>query len=304
MSSNRPGRKKEASAKPARTNGSKARRNGGSAKAGASEVAPVTASVSAGSLPPADDAKNNELRWQAHYSAARRFIADNNFHGAVLELKAAVKFATRLGDYRLANTFAEFGFVALRLKEFETARAFIKMAISVREKIYGFIDPSVAIEYNNLAMTFEWRKDYAGAQPYLLRAVQILEEHGRFDSVNQAEPYEGLASVFVASGQFKKAEQLCMKAIQIRDEHLGRLHPLSMKTVQFLIEIRRAAGNSLGALAARDIYSQRLSEYARSKSNTATVETMRRLLAFQQSSEHKDRFDSCIGDFLKLMTRR
>ena len=103
--------------------------------------------------------KNAEMRWQNHYSAARKAVAGDDLHSAVLELQACVKFAEELADYRLANSFAELGFVALKLREFETARSFINFAIGVRETIYGADDPSVAIEYNNLAMTYEWNGD-------------------------------------------------------------------------------------------------------------------------------------------------
>ncbi len=252
----------------------------------------------------AKDKKNCELRWQSHFSAARKCVAANNLHAAVMELQASVKFATSLSDYRLANSFAELGFVALRLEEFESARSFISMAISVREGLFGQLEPSVAIEYNNLAMTYEWNKDYARAKPILIKAVQILETIGTFETVAQAEPYEGLASVFVAFGEYQEAEAVCKKALQIRDKHLGRLHPLSLNTLQFLIQIHRAAGDQTGVASIREAYAERLREFAGSSETGASVEAMRRLLQSRESSGQKERYDSCIGDFLKLMARR
>src|SRR6202044_3577167 len=73
-----------------------------------------------------NDLKNAELRWLRHFSATRKFIALDDMESAVQELQGALKFAERLGDYRLANTFGELGFVSMRLKEFDTARSFFR----------------------------------------------------------------------------------------------------------------------------------------------------------------------------------
>jgi tetratricopeptide (TPR) repeat protein len=250
------------------------------------------------------DRKNAELRWHSHHRAARNAIANNELHGALLELQSCVKFGEQLGDYRLANAFAELGYVALKFNEFETARSFIKLAIGVRETLFGAAHPSVAIEYNNLAMTYEWDEDYGNAKPYLLRAVSILENHGKFDHANHAEPYEGLAAVYLAHGEYNKAIQTCMKALQIRDEKLGRLHPMSMKTVQLILQIHRCARNSHGAAAARNVYIQRLVEYSNSTTAQAAATSIRKALDSGDLASGNEEVDTCIGDFLKLMARR
>jgi len=270
-------------------------------KAMVQEASPVNKKESAASI---NSRKNAEMRWANHYSAARKAVASDDLRSAVLELQACVKFAQSLADYRLANSFAELGFVALKLREFDTARSFIEFAIGVRETIYGANDPSVAIEYNNLAMTYEWNGDEKNARPHLEKAIDILEQHGKFDNANQAEPYEGLASICANQGQYRLAEQLCLKAIQIRDEHLGRLHPLSMKTVQFLARIHQAAGNHTSATAANDVYEQRLQEHAESRSYGATAEALRNLLDSRDSTSEREKYDTCIADFLKLMARK
>lgn len=250
------------------------------------------------------DLKNIEMRWQAHFTAARKSINAEEFNNAIMELQSCVRFAEELGGYRLANSYSELGYVALRLDEFETANSMFRKALQIRETAYGAQDPSVAIEYNNIAMTYEWFKDYDGAKPFLMKAVQIIEQNGEFNSANQAEPYESLASVFIAQGDMKKAEQYCMKAIQIRDELLGRLHPLSMKTVQFLLQIHRANSNTEGAASARAVYTQRLREYASTKTMSATAQALRNVLDTIELSDEKEPYDVGIGDFLKLMARR
>lgn len=249
------------------------------------------------------DRKNIELRWLSHFTAARKAILARDFSSAVIELQSSVRFAEKLEDYRLANSLSELGYVSLQLNEFESARTFFNMAVKARITTCGANDPSIAVEYNNIAMTYEWNKDFVSAKSYLAKAVNILEEHGQFDSANFAEPYESLASICLAHGEVKKAEQLCLKAIQIRDEVLGRLHPLSMNTVQLLVQIHRASKNDAGIASARAVYMQRLQEYANSTTMNAASQALKKLLDTRENANKKEPYDNCIGDFVKLMAR-
>jgi tetratricopeptide (TPR) repeat protein len=251
-----------------------------------------------------NDLKNAELRWLRHFSATRKCIALDDMESAVQELQGALKFAERLGDYRLANTFGELGFVSMRLKEFDTARSFFRKALSVRQTIYGAEHPSVAIEYSNLAMSYQWQRDFRRAKPLLEAAVAILDKCPELDSINQAEPYEALASICKAKKDFPAAEALCLKALEIRDRLVGRLHPISIKTVELLIQVRQASGKVRKLAEARKDYDSRLREYADSKSFGAAAKMLKHLLAHKDGLESSQTADASISDFLRMVARR
>jgi len=250
------------------------------------------------------DVKNSELRWQRHYFAGRKAIASGNLEEAVREFQSALKFAERLNDYRVANTLADLGFVSMKLDEYKLAREFIRRALTLRETIYGANDPTVAIEYNNLAMTYEWQKDYVKAKPLLEKAVEILNSQGNIDVLNYAEPYENLATICRAQQNFIRAEELCKQALSIREEAAGRLHPLVMKTVEYLAELQQLAGKAEKAEETRIDYNRRLNEYAENTSYGATAEMLRRLLDYREGSPEKAKAEAHITKFLKLVADR
>ncbi|HEY9776591.1 MAG TPA: tetratricopeptide repeat protein [Planktothrix sp.] len=251
-----------------------------------------------------NDLKNAELRWLRHFSATRKSIAADDMESAVQELQFALKFAERLNDYRLANTYGELGFVSMRLKEFDTARAFFRKALTVREALYGAEHPSVAIEYSNLAMSYQWQREFAKARPLLEAAVSILDKHGQWEALNQAEPYEALSAIYKSKKEFVRAEELCRKALEIRDQLAGHLHPISIKTVELLIQIREAAGKPRKVAEARKDYDSRLQEYADSKSFGAAAKMLKHLLEHKTTGIENEAADASISDFLRLVARR
>jgi tetratricopeptide (TPR) repeat protein len=251
-----------------------------------------------------NDVRNTELRWQRHYSSAHKFLAADEVESAVRELQAALKFAERLNDFRLANTYGELGFVSMRLKEFDTARSFFRRALGVRESLFGSAHPTVAIEYSNLGMSYEWENDFEQAKPLLQLAIELLDKDGQYETVNQAEPYEALASICKKQKEFERAQELCQKALEIRDKHAGRLHPISIKTVELLCDIHKAADQTEEFDKARAEYDQRLHEYAESRSFGAAAKMLKHLLENSDGSKWSEKADTCISDFLRMVARR
>jgi tetratricopeptide (TPR) repeat protein len=251
-----------------------------------------------------NDVKNSELRWQRHYSAGRCAIKKDHLEEAVREFQSALKFAERLNDYRVANTFADLGFVSMKLDEFKLAREFIRRALSQRETIYGANDPSVAIEYNNLAMTYEWQKDFVSAKPLLEKAVEILNSQTNLAVLNYAEPFENLAAICQQLENFIRAEELLKQALSIREEAAGNLHPLVLKTIAALADVQESAGKAEKAEETRTEYNRRLNEYAANKSYGATAAMLRRLLDFREGTAEKAKAERSISEFLKLAADR
>ena len=100
-----------------------------------------------------------------------------------------------------------------------------RRAIEIDEKSLGKDHPTVATDYNNLAVSLQYQGKYADAEPLYRRAIEIDEKTLGKDHPDVARDYNNLAGLLQNQGKYAEAEPLYRRAIEIDEKTLGKDHP-------------------------------------------------------------------------------
>ncbi len=96
-------------------------------------------------------------------------------------------------------------------RDFEEAEYHLRLALGLKEHVYGEGRPATAINLIKLGHVLAERGAMTQARPMLAHGIRILEEH-RIDAALLWEAYSRLASVQAAMGQHREAKKSMDKA--------------------------------------------------------------------------------------------
>jgi CHAT domain-containing protein len=124
-----------------------------------------------------------------------------------------------------------------------------RRALAVREKALGPEHPDVAISFNNLALVYTRRGEYAKAEPIFQRALAIREKALGPEHPYIADSLNNLAILYRERAEYAKAEPMLQRALAIREKVLGPEHPAVAATLNDLAELSAAKGEAARAIA-------------------------------------------------------
>jgi len=131
--------------------------------------------------------------------------------------------------------------------EFVEAKAHLKRALTLAEKVYGRDHPAVAIRVNNLGGALRALGDLYGAKDYFERALAIDEGiYGR-DHPSVGRAVNNLGLVLQDLGNLPAAKECFERALKIDEKVSGRDHSDVAVVVNNLGLVLRALGDLHGA---------------------------------------------------------
>jgi tetratricopeptide (TPR) repeat protein len=129
-----------------------------------------------------------------------------------------------------------------RTAKTEAAEPLYRRAIEINEKALGKDHPTVARDYNNLALLLKEQGKYAEAEPLYRQAIEINERTLGKDNPELAIRYRNLALLLKKQGKYAEAEPLYRQAIEIDEKTFGKGHPTVANDYSNLAGVLQAQG--------------------------------------------------------------
>lgn len=124
-------------------------------------------------------------------------------------------------------------------RRYRDAERLAAISLSLREKVLGRNDLSVAQGLNTLGLTYDAQGRHADAEALYVQALQIQEEVlGKFHTL-VASTVENLASVYVAECRYSDARALHQRALEVRESVQGPGHPDVAKSLASYFEFEK-----------------------------------------------------------------
>ena len=96
----------------------------------------------------------------------------------------------------MAASYNNLGFVHQKLGDFEKAKEYHELALSIRQKTLGPENVQVANSYNNLGSVHERQGDFEKAKEYHELALSIRQKKLEPENVQVATSYGNLGQVY------------------------------------------------------------------------------------------------------------
>ncbi|XP_064597908.1 LOW QUALITY PROTEIN: nephrocystin-3-like [Liolophura sinensis] len=125
----------------------------------------------------------------------------------------------------LARTLNELGVLYYLQNNIDSAEAFFKRSLEIREVLLGEEHPDLAQSLNNLAALYNDRKQYDKAVPLYERALHIRNQYLSPDHPSVASIIKHLAMLYKKQGNLAEAIPLYRQAVEIREKCFGSQHP-------------------------------------------------------------------------------
>ncbi|PFX20278.1 Nephrocystin-3, partial [Stylophora pistillata] len=124
----------------------------------------------------------------------------------------------------VATSYSNLGSNHVKLADFEKAKEYCELALSIQEKKLGPDLVTVATSYNNLGSVHVKLGDLEKAKDYYELALSIQGKKLGPEHVRVATSYNNLGSVHEELGDFKKAKENHELALSIKEKTLGPDH--------------------------------------------------------------------------------
>ena len=124
------------------------------------------------------------------------------------------------------------GFLHEQLGNFEEAKEYHELSLSIRQKKLGPENVKVATSYNNLGLVHDKLGDFEKAKEYHELALSIYQKKLGPENVQVATSYNNLGLVHSKLGDFEKAKEY---------------HELALSIINYRSR-KRAGGDSLAAV--------------------------------------------------------
>lgn len=182
----------------------------------------------------------------------------NDILATQLWLRAAKK-ANAENAKKIADGLSAIASTHHRADRFDEAERLYNNALELRIQFLSESDKSTGMELNNLAMLYDRRGDKERAIEYLEKCVAILDKHSDLVEYRFGVPYDNLASSLFEDGDLVRAEVLSRRSLEIYDQLLGKINPLSLKSLELLANIQATENpHSRGARELRKEFKARL----------------------------------------------
>lgn len=129
-------------------------------------------------------------------------------------------------DLALSRKFIQIGLVYDNQGEYDKALEYYERAHSIRQKVHGNNDPTLATTYNNIGSIYDNQGDYSKALEYYQKARDILRNTQKKDlRALLANIYNNIGLVYDNLEDYEKALENYRAAQSIRIQVLGKDHP-------------------------------------------------------------------------------
>ena len=145
------------------------------------------------------------------------FLAAKKFYEFLLQ------FLQKFGieHTSVATSYSNLGVVHHKLGDFEKAKEYHELALSITQKKLGPENVQVATSYNNLGLVHSKLGDFEKAKEYHELALSIYQKKLGPENVDVATSYNNLGLVHDKLGDFEKAKEYHELALSIRQKKLG-----------------------------------------------------------------------------------
>lgn len=126
--------------------------------------------------------------------------------------------------------------------QFDKAIQYHRIGLTLREKLLGPSNGSVAASLRMLAGEYTAEGNYEQAQPFLQRAVEIAKKDPGVNEIPLALALEALATNHQKAGRYQEAEQLFRQSLEIRKKNLGETHPDTLDGMVYLAGLFQLQG--------------------------------------------------------------
>ena len=121
----------------------------------------------------------------------------------------------------MATSYNNLGLVHEQLGDFEKAKKYHELALSICQKKLGAENVQVATSYNNLGSVHQQLGDFEKAKEYHELALSIRQKKLGPENVDVATSYNNLGLVHDKLGDFEKAKEYHELALSIYQKKLG-----------------------------------------------------------------------------------
>ena len=137
----------------------------------------------------------------------------------------------------MATSYNNLGYVHEQLGDFEKAKEYHELALSIRQKKLGSVNVEEATSYNKLGLVHNKPGDFDKAKEYPELALSIAQKKLGPQNVEVPTCYNNLGYVHEQLGDFEKAKEYHELALSIRQKKVGpvRVRDASLPTTSSLL---------------------------------------------------------------------
>ena len=148
-------------------------------------------------------------------------ICENHCHFQAA--KKLLAFLQKFGPQHasVATSYNNLGRVHNKLGDFEKAKEYHELALSITQKKLGLENVEVAVSYSNLGLVHDKLGDFEKAKEYHELALSITRKKLGPENVEVAASYNNLGLVHDKLGDFEKAKEYYELALSITQKKLG-----------------------------------------------------------------------------------
>lgn len=177
------------------------------------------------------------------------FWEKDDLEEAEASYRAALKLSESIGKTVLTGqAHNNLGELYFKIGDYAGAAAAHRLALQLRQQLFGESHPDVADSYNNLGNCFFAEGNYWKATEYHATAFQIRSQLLPADHPDIAVSRANLGNCELALGHFAKAEQHHRAALALRTRIFGESHPKTTASMVAVAKCLAARGDSGEAL--------------------------------------------------------
>ena len=126
----------------------------------------------------------------------------------------------------VADDYSRMALIDLDEKKYEDAVAPLNLAIGMRSRLAGSLDPSLVPDLDRLGETYIALRDYAGAEFIYRQALVIREGAYGKEHADLIATVDGLAYACFGQQKYDEAEELYQRLLHLWVTSVGKEHPM------------------------------------------------------------------------------
>lgn len=170
-----------------------------------------------------------------------RQLGDNK--SSLLWMNKLLSLSENHNDENLkATTLHMLGHIYDNMANYNKAIDYYSKSAALKEKLYGFNDPSSAITLSNLAGILQEKGDFVRAGKIYKHVIKIKENNWGKNDPSLAVSINNLATLCGKIGLYKEAGKLYKRSLDIKEKYHGPMHPELASTLNNLGDIYSRLG--------------------------------------------------------------